>query len=74
MRRLLVLAAVTAAFAGVAPAANAYLYNGCQPGDWTAANVVVAGREVAQVCTSQNPVVLIRQIVAVSKPCTKYTC
>lgn len=55
MRRLLVLAAVTAAFAGSVPAANAYFFDGCQSDDWTAANVVVAGIEVAHVCTSDDP-------------------
>ncbi|HEV2891687.1 MAG TPA: hypothetical protein VGX28_15045 [Frankiaceae bacterium] len=68
MRRIIVLAAVAAAFAGIsAPAANAYLVNGCQSGDWTAANVVVAGREVAQVCTSENPVTTISKLICL--PC-----
>lgn len=57
MRRLLVAVSAVAAFAGVVPAAHAYLYNGCQPGDWTVANVVVAGTEVAHVCTTDRPIV-----------------
>ncbi|HEV2891690.1 MAG TPA: hypothetical protein VGX28_15060 [Frankiaceae bacterium] len=61
MRRLLLIPAAAVALS-CAPAANAYLYNGCQPGDWTVADVVVAGREVAQVCASENPLVFIRCI------------
>jgi adenine deaminase len=54
VRRLLLLAVAAAAVSAVP--ANAYLLNGCQSGDWTVADVVVAGREIAQVCTSDEPV------------------
>ncbi|HEV2891686.1 MAG TPA: hypothetical protein VGX28_15040 [Frankiaceae bacterium] len=66
MRRILVVAAVAAAFAGSVPAANAYLVSGCQSGDWSAANVVVAGVEVVQVCMDHNP---LRDVVTVCLPC-----
>lgn len=59
MRRLLLAAVAVASFAVPAGTANAsFLVNGCGSGDWTVAQVVVAGREIAQVCTDRPPVVI----------------
>jgi hypothetical protein len=72
---MLVLAAVAAAFAGVTPAANANFYNGCQDGDYVVADVTAAGREVAQVCTSDSPTKPLRPLLeSIEIRCTPYTC
>lgn len=54
MRRLLLLAAAGIALSAV-PAQAQYLVDGCGYGDWTVAQVTLAGREIAHVCTNERP-------------------
>lgn len=60
MRRFFLATAAAVALSAF-PAASAdasFLVDGCGSGDWTVAQVVVAGREIAQVCTDRPPVVI----------------
>lgn len=58
MRRLLLLAAAALAVSAV-PAQAQYLVQTCGSGDYTVAEVTVANREVAHVCTSDDPLAFL---------------
>lgn len=66
MRRLLLLAAAAIAVSAV-PAQADYLLKTCGSGDYTVAEVTVADREVAEVCTSESPSRIIGRYICL--PC-----
>ena len=75
MRRLLLIALVAGAAATAMPAHAQYLVSsGCQDGDWQAIEVSSGGTEYVEVCTSDDPVDVVRQLLRSDSSCDRILC
>ena len=70
MRRLLLLVPAAAIALSAVPAGAAYLLgSGCADDDYRVVDLTVAGRELVEVCTDDNPLPYIADL-----RCTPVTC